>query len=134
MAGCVEENSCTSIEDIRCLTITELKHQLNRLNLSYDSFHEKSDLENALWNGLSNPMLSQYDLLSNICHQSIEGGEELHVSEKSTRQLDGKYIAQVFNERRNEWFQFEDLEVHNVIPQLIGLSEVYIQIWKRKTE
>ncbi|ORY92339.1 hypothetical protein BCR43DRAFT_463525 [Syncephalastrum racemosum] len=63
---------------------------------------------------------THYDLLANICHEGKpeagEGTYKVHVRQRGTEQ----------------WYQIQDLIVEEILPQMIFLSESYIQIWERK--
>jgi len=63
-------------------------------------------------------MGSQYDLLANI-------------SEEGTA-TSATYKVHVRNRATDQWFQIQDLRVEEILPQMIFLSESYIQIWERK--
>lgn len=57
---------------------------------------------------------ARYDLLANICHDGqVKGGSySLHI-----RTRDGK-----------QWYKIQDLIVERILPELIILSESYIQV------
>lgn len=61
---------------------------------------------------------SQYDLLANI-------------SEEGTA-TSATYKIHVRNRASDQWFQIQDLRVEEILPQMIFLSESYIQIWERR--
>jgi U4/U6.U5 tri-snRNP-associated protein 2 len=61
---------------------------------------------------------SQYDLLANI-------------SEEGTA-TSATYKIHVRNRATDQWFQIQDLLVEEILPQMIFLSESYIQIWERR--
>lgn len=61
---------------------------------------------------------SQYDLLANI-------------SEEGTA-TSATYKVHVRNRATDQWFQIQDLRVEEILPQMIFLSESYIQIWERR--
>ncbi|KAG2217008.1 hypothetical protein INT45_003081, partial [Circinella minor] len=63
---------------------------------------------------------SHYDLLANICHEGKPGAGE------------GTYKVHVKHRGTGQWYQIQDLIVEEIIPQMIFLSESYIQIWERK--
>lgn len=62
----------------------------------------------------------KYNLIVNICH---EGKPDPNNS---------FYKIHVNNKATDKWFQIQDLIVEEVMPQVIILSESYIQIWERK--
>ncbi|CAO3587648.1 unnamed protein product [Absidia cylindrospora] len=63
---------------------------------------------------------THYDLLANISHEgkpeSGKGSYKVHVRHRGT----------------DQWYQIQDLIVEEIMPQMIFLSESYIQIWERK--
>ncbi|RCH80337.1 U4/U6.U5 tri-snRNP-associated protein 2, partial [Rhizopus stolonifer] len=61
---------------------------------------------------------AHYDLVANICH---EGKPE-----------SGSYKVHVRHRGTGQWYQIQDLIVEEIMPQMIFLSESYIQIWERK--
>lgn len=66
---------------------------------------------------------AKYDLVANICHEGGRPGAEL-----------GSYKIHVHSKGRDQWFQIQDLFVEEIAPQMIFLSESYIQIWERVKE
>ncbi|KAG0167163.1 hypothetical protein DFQ30_006319 [Apophysomyces sp. BC1015] len=63
---------------------------------------------------------SHYDLLANISHEGKpEAGQ-------------GTYKVHVRHRGTEQWYQIQDLIVEEIMPQMIFLSESYIQIWERK--
>uniref|UniRef100_A0AC34QEH6 USP domain-containing protein n=1 Tax=Panagrolaimus sp. JU765 TaxID=591449 RepID=A0AC34QEH6_9BILA len=57
-----------------------------------------------------------YDLITNIVHDGTP--------EKGT------YRVQLVHHGTGKWFELEDLHVKEILPQMITLTESYIQIWK----
>ncbi|KAJ3334342.1 hypothetical protein HDU76_000035 [Blyttiomyces sp. JEL0837] len=62
---------------------------------------------------------SRYDLVANICHEGKPGAGN------------GSYRCHVHSKGRDQWFHIQDLIVEEIAPQMIFLSESYIQIWER---
>ncbi|KAJ3242632.1 hypothetical protein HDU81_000077 [Chytriomyces hyalinus] len=60
-----------------------------------------------------------YNLVANICHDGKPGVVE------------GSYKVHVHCKGRNQWLQIQDLIVEEIAPQMIFLSESYIQIWEK---
>lgn len=60
---------------------------------------------------------TKFNLLANIVHdgEATKGAFRVHVLEKSS----------------NTWFELQDLDVKKVQPQILGLSETYVQIYER---
>jgi len=73
---------------------------------------------------LKNPeeesLSTYYNLLSNISHEGKPGPGQ------------GAYKVHVRQRGNEQWYQIQDLIVEEIVPQLIFLSESYIQIWERK--
>ncbi|KAH9422127.1 U4/U6.U5 tri-snRNP-associated protein 2 [Dermatophagoides pteronyssinus] len=61
-----------------------------------------------------------YDLVANIVHdgqpESGKGTYRIHILHKGT----------------GKWFEIQDLHVTEILPQMITLSEAYIQIWEQQ--
>ncbi|KAI8917109.1 hypothetical protein PhCBS80983_g00107 [Powellomyces hirtus] len=63
---------------------------------------------------------TRFDLVANICHEGRPGAGN------------GTYRVHVHDRAKDQWFQIQDLFVEEIMPQMIFLSESYIQIWERK--
>lgn len=61
---------------------------------------------------------TKYDLMVNVCH---DGKPEK-----------GTYKVQVFHQPTSQWFELHDLRVTAVLPQMVALTESYIQIYQRQ--
>mmetsp|Transcript_43283 Transcript_43283/g.70062 ORF Transcript_43283/g.70062 Transcript_43283/m.70062 type:complete len:514 (+) Transcript_43283:47-1588(+) len=61
---------------------------------------------------------TKYDLVANICH---DGKPEK-----------GTYKIQVFHQPTSQWFELHDLRVTAVLPQMVALTESYIQVYQRQ--
>jgi len=61
---------------------------------------------------------TKYDLIANICHdgQPDKGNFRIHLLNKPTKQ----------------WFEMQDLTVKEILPQLLALSESYVQVYERQ--
>eukprot|EP00042_Codosiga_hollandica_P051171 m.624184 g.624184 ORF g.624184 m.624184 type:complete len:498 (+) comp58230_c0_seq4:285-1778(+) len=64
----------------------------------------------------------KYDLLCNIVHDGLPGAGK------------GTYRVYIFHKATNTWFEMQDLHVREILPQMITLSESYIQIYRRQSE
>ncbi|XP_074599394.1 ubiquitin specific protease 39 [Brevipalpus obovatus] len=61
-----------------------------------------------------------YDLIANIVHDGDpEPGK-------------GSYRVHILHRGSDKWFEMQDLHVTEILPQMITLSESYIQIWERQ--
>ena len=66
------------------------------------------------------PLGSRYDLVANITHEGGPGAGK------------GVYKIHLLNKAKEQWLEIQDLFVEERSPQMIFLSESYIQIWERK--
>tara|TARA_R110002050_G_C8750953_1_gene498878 strand:+ start:107 stop:382 length:276 start_codon:yes stop_codon:yes gene_type:complete len=67
---------------------------------------------------IASGVTTKYNLVANIKHC----GDDL----KS-----GCFVVDIRHPGTDQWYEMQDLEVRETIPQLIALSESYIQIWER---
>lgn len=61
---------------------------------------------------------TKYDLIANVCH---DGKPEK-----------GTYKVQVFHQPTAQWFEIHDLRVTAVLPQMVALTESYVQVYQRQ--
>ncbi|MEQ2269747.1 U4/U6.U5 tri-snRNP-associated protein 2 [Xenotaenia resolanae] len=61
---------------------------------------------------------TSYDLVANIVHDG--------------KPSEGSYRIHVLHHGTGKWYEMQDLQVIDILPQMITLSEAYIQIWKRQ--
>mmetsp|Transcript_75380 Transcript_75380/g.157081 ORF Transcript_75380/g.157081 Transcript_75380/m.157081 type:complete len:511 (+) Transcript_75380:130-1662(+) len=61
---------------------------------------------------------TKYDLVANVCH---DGKPEK-----------GTYKVQVFHQPTAQWYEIHDLRVSPVLPQMVALTESYIQVYQRQ--
>uniref|UniRef100_A0A8D3D8V0 ubiquitinyl hydrolase 1 n=1 Tax=Scophthalmus maximus TaxID=52904 RepID=A0A8D3D8V0_SCOMX len=59
-----------------------------------------------------------YDLVANVVHDG--------------KPTEGAYRIHVLHHGTGKWYEMQDLQVIDILPQMITLSEAYIQIWKRQ--
>lgn len=61
-----------------------------------------------------------YDLIANIVHdgEPAKGTYRVHILQKST----------------GKWYEMQDLHVSDILPQMITLTEAYIQIYELRTQ
>lgn len=65
---------------------------------------------------------THYDLLANICHEGKPGPGN------------GSYKVHVRDRATEQWYQIQDLIVEEIMPQMIFLSESYVQVGLGKEE
>ncbi|CAL8237292.1 unnamed protein product [Boreogadus saida] len=61
-----------------------------------------------------------YDLVANVVHDG--------------KPTEGAYRTHVLHHGTGKWYEMQDLQVTDILPQMITLSEAYIQIWKRRED
>ncbi|KAL8138759.1 hypothetical protein V2J09_004760 [Rumex salicifolius] len=63
---------------------------------------------------------SKYDLIANIVHDGKPG--------------EGSYRAFVQRKSEEQWYEMQDLHVTETLPQMVALSEAYMQIYEQQQE
>lgn len=63
--------------------------------------------------------VTTYNLLANIVHDGQPGK--------------GTYRVHVLHKATGKWFEMQDLHVTEILPQMLTLTEAYIQIWELST-
>jgi U4/U6.U5 tri-snRNP-associated protein 2 len=43
----------------------------------------------------------------------------------------GTYRVHILHKATNQWYELQDLHVVSILPQMITLTEAYIQIWEQ---
>lgn len=61
---------------------------------------------------------ARYDLVCNVCHDG--------------KPKDGTYKCQALHAPTQQWFEIHDLRVSQVLPQMVALTETYMQIYQRQ--
>eukprot|EP01024_Parvocaulis_polyphysoides_P050675 TRINITY_DN493_c0_g2_i5.p1 TRINITY_DN493_c0_g2~~TRINITY_DN493_c0_g2_i5.p1 ORF type:complete len:316 (-),score=46.55 TRINITY_DN493_c0_g2_i5:265-1212(-) len=61
---------------------------------------------------------TKYDLTCNIVHEGKAQG--------------GQYKIHVHRRAEDQWYQVQDLSVQDLLPQIVALSEAYMQVYERK--
>lgn len=59
----------------------------------------------------------QYDLIANIVHEGQHKG--------------GTWRMHLYHKANNTWYELQDLHVKEILPQMLTLTEPYIQIYQR---
>ncbi|NWQ71833.1 SNUT2 protein, partial [Neopipo cinnamomea] len=87
-----------------------------------------------------------YDLIANIVHDGkpSEGSYRIHVLHHVSVPPGGPWwglrdppahpVPSWSRQGTGKWYELQDLQVTDILPQMITLSEAYIQIWKRREE
>ncbi|XP_019863948.1 PREDICTED: U4/U6.U5 tri-snRNP-associated protein 2-like [Amphimedon queenslandica] len=63
-----------------------------------------------------------YDLVANVCHDGQAGPGK------------GTYRVHLRHKGANQWYELQDLNVKDLLPQMITLAEAYIQIWELRKD
>ena len=64
-------------------------------------------------------MNTTYDLIANVVHEGSP--------------TTGNYKVHVLHKGSNNWFELQDLHVSKVLPEILPLSEAYVQIYERRS-
>lgn len=80
-------------------------------NLQLKDFLTDAELENVL--------NTKYDLLANIRHEG-------------RKKEDDEYSVNLSNKATGMWYHIRDLDVEEIAPQLMSVTEAYIQIYEKK--
>jgi len=73
--------------------------------------------------------VTKYDLLANACHDLPTG---LGKDGQQDPLQHGSYRVHTHQQSSDQWYEIQDLHVSETMPQLIGLSESLITIYKRR--
>jgi len=122
MKGYLEESKVPTIDELQALPVAELKKQASRRKVDVSGAVEKDDIVAALAQSYEQEVTvaSKYDLIANICH---EGKPDK-----------GAYKAHIFHRPTDTWYEMQDLRVWTTetMPQLVALSEAYVQVYELK--
>jgi len=120
-----------SDDDVAAMSVLELKETLKANGISIDGAVEKSDLVELLKAEVLSKIVTKYDLVANICHDSPPGQKK----ESQISPLEaGSYRAHIQNKATEQWYEIQDLHVQETMPQLVGLSESYLLVYERKNQ
>jgi len=100
------------------LSVKELKAMAAKRNVNVSQIVEKDDLVGKIVASFAaNKEATKYDLIANICHDG--------------KPDQGTYRVHIYHAARDTWFELQDLHVWSTetMPQLVALSETYIQIY-----
>ncbi len=76
-------------------------------------------------------MSTKYDLVANICHDSVtEQGKANATGTVDDPLSNGSYRVHVRNDCTGQWYEIQDLHVQETMPQLIALSESYLMFYR----
>lgn len=63
---------------------------------------------------------SKYDLVANLCHDGKAG--------------EGSYRVHIHRKVEEAWYEVQDLLVTDYLPQMVALSETYMQVWQLQSQ
>lgn len=123
-------------DQVRAMSIKEMKKLLidyGREDVANNAI-EKNELLNHCLDFVSTSLpdllAEKYDLVANITHDiPAEVGRE---GTKHNPLEEGSYRCHVQHKATGQWYEMQDLEVTETMPQLIGVSESYLLIFERK--
>ena len=116
-------------EELQGMSISHLKDILRSQGLGWEGCVEKADLVEKVRSDVMSQLVTKYDLLANICHDSPPGQKK---DSGMTPLEAGSYRVHVQNKATEQWYEIQDLHVQETMPQLVGLSESYMLIYERQ--
>lgn len=124
---------------LNSLSVSELKSLALEHNIDISSVVEKSHLIDSLvsWFDTHPPssnINTHYRLIGNIVHEGMLGGNLEQDANALFKQGRGHYKCHVLHQPSSTWFQVQDLVVKEIMPQMVAVSEAYVQIWERKRQ
>ena len=66
-------------------------------------------------------LTSKYDLIGNVVHDGKPGAG-------------GTYRLHVHRKSEDAWYEVQDLRVTDILPQMVALSETYMQVYELKSQ
>jgi len=123
-------------DQVRAMSTKELKKLLidyGREDVANNAIEKDELLQHCLdfvSTSLPDLLADKYDLVANITHDiPAEVGRE---GTKHNPLEEGSYRCHVQHKATGQWYEMQDLEVTETMPQLIGVSESYLLIFERK--
>ena len=110
------------------MPVKVLKEILTAHEVAHGGCVEKEELVELVKAEVLAKVVTKYDLLANICHDSPPGQKK--ESQMSPLEA-GSYRVHVQNKGTEQWYEIQDLHVQETMPQLVGLSESYMLIYER---
>jgi len=109
-------------DELLKLNTQRLKQKLRRLSGNTVGIVSKEDLVEEIIDRFPprRRWKTKYDLVANVCH-------------------DGEYDSGsnrvfIYHQNNRNWYEMQDLHVQERMPQLVAVSEAYIQFWKKSDE
>jgi len=123
-------------EEVKGMSTKELKNILikyDRADLANNAIEKNELLQHCLdfvSTSLPDLLADKYDLVANITHDiPVEVGRE---GKQRNPLEEGSYRCHVQHKATGQWYEIQDLNVRETMPQLIGVSESYLLIFERK--
>lgn len=107
-----------STDTLESMSVKALKAMAAKRKIDTSRIVEKDDLVGKLAASFAaKKEATKYDLIANICHDG--------------KPDQGTYRVHIYHAARDTWFELQDLHVWSTetMPQLVALSETYIQIY-----
>lgn len=77
---------------------------------------------------------STFDLIANVCHSDGSDSDHKKQSNNSGNALvDGAYKANVYYAPKDAWFEMNNIQVKESMPQLVAVSETFLAFYKQKS-
>jgi len=119
----IAKKELPSDEELLALSVPELKKRCMKRRIPHDVI-DKYELVRLLSAHFETARVStRYDLIANICHEGkpAEGGS---------------YRVHMFHRSTDTWYEMQDLHVWTTetMPQLVALSETFLQIYERRKD
>jgi hypothetical protein len=95
---------------------------------------EKSELVAAARSALAAAAVTKYDLAANVVHDNppVTDTTERAGGKAADPLQTGSYRVHVQHEAAGQWYEAQDLHVAETMPQMIGVSQAYIMVYKRQ--
>jgi len=123
-------------DEVKGMSTKELKNLLikyNRADLANNAIEKNELLQHCLdflSTSLPDLLADKYNLVANITHDiPVEVGRE---GKQRNPLEEGSYRCHVQHKATGQWYEMQDLNVRETMPQLIGVSESYLLIFERK--
>lgn len=95
---------------------------------------EKSELVAAARSALAAAAVTKYDLAANVVHDNppVTDTTERAGGKAADPLQTGSYRVHVQHEAAAQWYEAQDLHVAETMPQMIGVSQAYIMVYRRQ--
>lgn len=138
-----------SVEDIK-LIYSEIKEYVSE-GINFDTPMEQIRQNfSEIISDIRESMFTKYDLVANICHdslisQSVTVGNASSSFGQSKKNKDvtnnitnnsiqsGMFRVHLQHRATSQWYELKDLHVVETIPQLVGISESCLLVYEKKT-